>query len=318
MSNKYLNTSVIKQKLEDEDEKKQNKTQDKKEIKDKSATDIINDLKNIERTLSQKDYIDAPSSLGLEKVDVPQKSEEELISLAKKSTDKKYNDKIESTSQNFSKQIENIIASKENITKNASKQKDEVSDIYEKSIKDTENQMLKRGLARSSIVIGELSNIEASKAKELSNILSNLESNLNNIEQSISELETQKDKALATLNIEYAIELDEEINNVKNDYQKARNEAIEFNNNIEKLEAEYKLDLDKQKQEKLESNSKLEDQYGIDYSTQKIKNKQFDYLKEYLTSLEPEYAINLFLTNKEFQSILGSRFSEMYQYLKSR
>lgn len=333
MSNKYINSSVINQKIEDEEEKKKEKetsstpktmtattseTSDQSSLKNKSAAEVISDLKAIEKAYSQKDYIDAPESLGLEKVDVPNKTDEELISLAKSSVSQKYGDKKTSTNENFSKQIEKLLESKETLSKNADTKKNEINNIYNESIKETENQMLKRGLARSSIVIGELSNLEGAKASELANVLNELETNLNNAEKSIADLETQKEQALASLDIEYALELEEEIEKVKSEYQEARNEAIKFNNNVEKIEAEYKLDLDKQKLDKQESVTKLENEYGVNYTYQTMKSKQFDYLKEYLSSLEPSYAINLFLTNKDFYSILGDRYSEMYQYLKSR
>ena len=294
---------------------------DKRELtsdQEKSLSEIINDLKNIERDLSKDNYIDAPESLNLTKIDVPTKSEDELEALAKNSLNKKYGDKKTSTNDSFEKQIQNLISSKETLKDNASIKQNNINKIYDKGIKETESQMLKRGLARSSIVIGELSALEGDRANELAEILQDLETKLSSTEANISSLEKQKDDALASLDIEYAIELEEEISKVKDDYNKARNDAIEFNNNIDKLEAEYKLKLDEQKTEKKKELNQLKDKYGTDYTAMLIKEKQFDYLKSYFSSLEPNYAFNLFLTNKEFQNILGDRYTEMYQYLRER
>ena len=328
MSNKYINNSVISSKLNEEEEKKKKAeedtpqekttTQDNEILKNKSANEIINDLKNIERDLSKDNYIDAPESLNLTKIDVPTKSEDELEALAKNSLNKKYGDKKTSTNDSFEKQIQNLITSKETLKDNASIRQNNINEIYDKGIKETESQMLKRGLARSSIVIGELSALEGDRANELAEILQDLETKLSSTEANISSLEKQKDDALASLDIEYAIELEEEISKVKDDYNKARNDAIEFNNNIDKLEAEYKLKLDEQKTEKKKELNQLKDKYGTDYTAMLIREKQFDYLKSYFSSLEPNYAFNLFLTNKEFQNILGDRYTEMYQYLRDR
>ena len=328
MSNKYINNSVISSKLNEEEEKKKKAeedttqekttTQDNEILKNKSANEIINDLKNIERDLSKDNYIDAPESLNLTKIDIPTKSEDELEALAKDSLNKKYGDKKTSTNDSFEKQIQNLISSKETLKDNASIKQNNINKIYDKGIKETESQMLKRGLARSSIVIGELSALEGDRANELAEILQDLETKLSSTEANISSLEKQKDDALASLDIEYAIELEEEISKVKDDYNKARNDAIEFNNNIDKLEAEYKLKLDEQKTEKKKELNQLKDKYGTDYTAMLIKEKQFDYLKSYFSSLEPNYAFNLFLTNKEFQNILGDRYTEMYQYLRDR
>ena len=325
MSNKYLNEKVISDKLEEEEKKKesvkkeeQNNTESKPDNFDKSLEEVIYDVKNIGRELSQNIDIDAPESLGLEKIDVPTKTDDELESLAKSSLDKKYGTKKDNTNNSFEKEIEKIFSSKEELKNNASKKQEEISSIYNKSIKETEEQMLRRGLARSSIVIGELSSLEAGKANELASILNNLEENLTKAEENIANLEKEKEEALSSLDIEYALDLEKELEKVKSDYNKTRNEAISFNNNIEKLEAEYKLKLDKQKLEKQKELNELKQNGGIDYKGVEIREKQFEYLKNYFSSLEPEYAFNLFLTNKELQPILLDRYTEMYSYLKSR
>ena len=286
--------------------------------KNKSASEIISELKDIERNLSQNNYVDAPESLGLQTVDVPNKTEVELVNLAKASLDSKYNEKKQTTSDNFSKQIESILSSNENLKKNAETSSQQISALYDESIKETEAQALKRGLARSSIIISQIAGLSGEKASELSGVLTNLNNSLTEAENKIASLESEKQIALQNLDLEYAIELETEIEATRQDYEKARQEAIEFNNNVAKLEAEYKLKLDAQKQDKQSELTELENKYGVDYTTNLIKNEQFNYLKNYLDSLDKDYAISLFLTNKEFQAILGDRYSEMYQYLKNK
>ena len=63
---------------------------------------------------------------------------------------------------------------------------------------------------------------------------------------------------------------------------------------VEKLEAEYKLTLDKQKQDKKKQNLALEEKYGNDIYKQEIQEKQYTYLKNYFESLEPKYALSVF------------------------
>ena len=327
MSNKYINNQAILSKLEEEEEKKKEKqsqtpqpktatfNRESSPLKEKSASEIVYDLNQISRDYGKGDYIDAPESLNLEKKDIPDKTNEELESLAKSSLEKKYGDKKDSTNVSFEQKISDMIASKDKMKDNATYQQEEISSIYDKGIKETENQMLRRGLARSSIVIGEISNLEGSKANELAKVLQNLEENLTKTEANISSLEKQKEDALSSLDIEYALELEQEIDKVKNDYNKAKSEAIEFNNNIDKLEAEYKLKLDKQKTEKQKELAIMQEKYGKNYTSMLVQDKQFEYLKEYLSALEPSYAMNLLLTNKDFKTILGSRYGEMYQYL---
>ncbi len=284
----------------------------------KSVANILTELKDIERNYSQNDYVDAPESLGLQTVDVPEKTEEELLSLAKASLESKYNQKAETTNDSFAKQIESLLASKENAQKTAEQKTQQITSTYDNSIKETEAQALKRGLARSSIIISQIAGLEGEKASELSGVLSNLQDNLLESENQINKLESELQVALNNLDLEYAVELETEIENARTEYEKARQEAIEFNNNVAKLEAEYKLKLDQQKLNKQSELTQLENKYGADYTKNLIATEQYNYLKNYLDTLDKDYAISLLLTNKEFQSILGDRYSELYQYLRSK
>jgi len=62
----------------------------------------------------------------------------------------------------------------------------------------------------------------------------------------------------------------------------------------------------------------MQDKYGINYQEVMIKEKQYEYLKSYLDSLEPRYALNLLLTNKEFKNILGQNYSTLYKYINDK
>ena len=288
------------------------------ELKNKTAEEIFEDLNKIETTLGTNDYIDAPESLGLSKVDVPEKSDDELIETAKQSLENKYSTQKKNTNQTFEQKIQNILDSKESYKQTASNKKAQVEDIYNASRQETENQALKRGLARSSIVISQLANIENSKASELSNILNQLQADLDGAEVSIKSLEEEKQTALNDLDIAYAIELEEQIEAVKSDYAKARQEAIDFNNKVLELEAEYKLKLDEQKVDKQTSLAKLKDQYNVDYTAKQIEEQKYEYVKKYLDSLDKDYALSLLLTNKKFQVVLGNNYSKLYQYIKNK
>jgi len=288
------------------------------ELKNKSVEEVIEDLKNIENSYKNNNYIDAPDELELSYVEVPNKSEDELIKVAKDSLEHKYNSQKENTTKNFEKEIDNLLASRETYQKNADEQSRKISEIYNENVKETEEQALKRGLARSSIIINQISEINADKANQLVNVLNTLQDNINSNQSKIDELNYEKNLALTNLDIEYAIELEEKIQKTLEDYNKARQDAIDFNNSVSKLQAEYKLDLDKQKLDKQETLTKLESEYGVNYTKNKIKTDQYNFLKKYFDSLDKDYALSLFLTNKEFKNILQTKYTDMYEYLKSR
>ncbi len=287
--------------------------------KGKSVQDVLNDLKEIERRGAQGGEVDAPESLNLQKVEFEEKTDDELSELAKNSLASKYNTKKQSTNDSFEKQIDNLLKQSEENKKQAESQKESVNEIFDNSIKETENQALKRGLARSSVIIGQVANLEGSRANELANILKDINDNLTYTENKISELENEKERALDDLDIEYAMELNEKIQSVKDDYNKQKQQAIEFNNNVEKLEAEYKLKLDDQKLQRQKQTTELKDKYGVDYAKEQIKDNQYEYMKNYVDSIDKDYAIDLLTRNKEFENLMGSnRYKQLLAYLEAK
>jgi len=343
VASKYLNINYIKSQLDkdkdkDKDDKNQTTSNNEQQANGKTITEqnsepkpttpqnvkvysndqLTDELNNIKEKYKYGDYVDAPESLGLEKVEVPEKSEEELVTLAKNSLEQNYNTQKNNTTTSFEKQIEDIINSKKSLTDSASKQTTEINEIYDRSVAQTEEQALKRGLARSSIVINQLSTIEGDRANQLATILNTLQSSLDINQSKISQLEKQKDQALSELDVEYALELQDQIEKTTQEYQKQRQEAIDFNNSIAKLEAEYKLDLDKQKQAKQKQTIEMNEKYGVNHTQNIIAQKQFEFLKNYYDTLEPSFALDQFLTSSSLKSILGNNYSTLYQYLSKR
>ena len=178
--------------------------------------------------------------------------------------------------------------------------------------------MLKRGLARSSIVIGELAEIEGSRANDLSKLLNSFQESLNNNEKQIQEYNSQKQQAIEEFDIKKALELENKISSLTEEYEKAKKDAITFNNNVEKLEAEYKKDLEKQKLEKQKETLKLKQAYGDDYYKEEMHQKQYEFLESYLDSLDPDYALNLLLTNKDFKIMLQDKYATLYKHIANK
>jgi len=289
-----------------------------KDISDKNISEIVDDLNEIKNKYKSLDFVDAPETLGLEKIEIKEYSDDDINKLAKDSLAQKYNLKTTNTNESFKNKIDDIIKNNKDLSIQNEYNVEKVNNYYDQSIKETENQALKRGLARSSIIISEISNIEGSRAKELSNILQNLQNSIFENEVKIQNLNQQKEQALSNLDIEYALELEEKIKDLTDDYNKKKEEAIKFNNNVEKLEADYKLNLDKQKLDKKKQTLALKEKYGEDIYQNEIQENQYSYLKNYFDTLDPKYALSIFLTNKDLKNILGDNYAKMYKYLSAR
>lgn len=286
------------------------------QIKNKSIEEITQDLLNIKT--QEPSIIDAPESLNLSKVEVPSKPDDELIKTAKESLNQKYSTKKQQNIENFESKINKLLNSSENTKNEAKKRMEEINNTFSESKNETKEQSIKRGLVRSSIIIGKLQNLDNEQTSKLSDTLNDLQKNLEASEIEINKLSKEKDDALNNLDIQYAIELDENLNKIKNEYLKEQQKAIDFNNKVDEMEAEYKLKLDQQKLKREKELLELgEDQLERARDIE-IKKAQFDYLKSYLDSLNKDYALNILLTNKDFKHILGERYYELYTYLNNK
>lgn len=314
------------QEKEKESEKEEEKNQTKSfsnskkenETKNISANEAIEKAREIETNYKSGNYLDAPSSLNLERVSVPEMTEEEISSKAKNEVGEKYNSSKEKSNQSFQNKIDELLENNKNLYSTNQENQEKINSYYDSSKKETENQALKRGLARSSIIIGELATIEGSRANELSKLLETFQTTLNKNQEKIQQYQTQKEQAIDELNIKEALEIEEKISSLTEEYEKAKKEAIEFNNNIEKIEAEYKLDYEKQKIQTQQDALKLDKTYNKNYIEKEMKLKQYNYLKDYLDSLDPSEALNILLTNKEFKSILQENYSKLYRHIADK
>lgn len=288
------------------------------EIKDLSADQALNKVYEIEQKYLSGDYIDLPDSLGLEKVEVPNKTKEEISNQAKNEITSKYDLTKEKSNQSFQNKIDDIIKSNQSLISKNQENKNQINSYYDASKKETENQALKRGLARSSIIIGELASLEGSRANELANLLNSFQTTLDANQKKIEEYQAQKQQAIEELDIKQALEIEQKISDLTDEYNKARQDAISFNNNVQKLETEYEFEKQARKQELQHEALKIDSTYKKNYIEQEMRQKQYDFLKEYFDSLEPSYALNLLLTNKSFKDILGNRYPLLYQHIAER
>ena len=287
-------------------------------LKNLTVKEAIEEANKIGEKYKSGDYINAPESLNLEKISVPNKSKDEISKQAENSISEKYQQSKTNSNKSFENKIDEILKSNQHLISKNEDNKKEINEYYDSSKKETENQMLKRGLARSSIVIGELAEIEGSRANDLSKLLNSFQESLNDNEKKIQELNNQKQQAIEELDIKKALDLENKISSLTEEYEKAKKDAISFNNNVEKLEAEYKKDLEKQKLEKQKETLKLKQTYGDDYYKEEMHQKQYEFLESYLDSLDPDYALNLLLTNKDFKIMLQDKYAALYKHIANK
>lgn len=218
---------------------------------------------------------------------------------------------------NISKEIEEIKNSAENnkITTNS---------YYDKAKQDAENDALKRGLSRSSIIINTLSAFDQNRIDKLNAIDKKLTNQIDALNNQIDILSLEKEKALNDFDIEYASKLNSKISDLKSELQNRKNEVIEYNNKIEEIEREYQKDAIKLNNQAIsDTSSELANRIKLlasnsDDVKKAKESENYTAVINFLNSMDPSQAMDFVQNNQYIRQMLGSQFSAVLAYLKRK
>ncbi|MCI8595407.1 MAG: hypothetical protein HFE35_01120 [Clostridia bacterium] len=118
---------------------------------------------------------------------------------------------------------------------------------YEAAKRNTDSDMLKRGLARSSIAALSKAEIESEEASAKAGLDASLSRELNEISGKLGELSAKREEALNDFNLAYAAKLTQRITELKSERDKKVAEALKYNNTL--AEKEHGAKVDKQMKE---------------------------------------------------------------------
>ncbi|MEG1581938.1 MAG: hypothetical protein RR334_02115 [Clostridia bacterium] len=194
-----------------------------------------------------------------------------------------------------------------------------LNNAYDNASEKLSAEALKRGLARSSIIIKSLEGVENDKVKALTETKTELENSLLKLEQESAEIENVLAKSIKELEIEKAIKQQELLTNKMAELDKKKKEVLEFNNKVESDEASNAL---KRKQETYDEKAKdieLKNKYGEQVNKgamTKIEelamDEKFAYLDSYLNKKTRTEALKELANNPLYAKVLGRYFTDIY------
>mgnify|MGYP006976102239 FL=1 len=233
------------------------------ELKDKIKN--IDDKYKLDLTFdSTKDDI----SLNLERQKYSRPSDEEIRKQAE--------DSLKSYEYKEQKGIENEYAAgnrkldeeSQKLGGDFESQSKKIEQTYENAKESNKNTFIRRGLSRSSIMQENLKNLDESKNAAQDTLAKELKQNLEKITIERDLLETQKQSALESFNIAYAVKLSEKINKLTESAKQAEDAVAKYNNQLEEKEKKFALS---------------QQEHNIKQDNQKLKDNKFvlDYINEY-------------------------------------
>lgn len=283
----------------------------------KKDDDVEEKLKEIDERHSLLEFYDVPDSLDLDTKEMPTFDEAKERGDLEKELTQKYQGKKNILLSDYDNKEKENLESKNKAQKSAQENEIDINRIYDAESLNVESQAIKRGLARSSIVLGQLGRVEGERANTLIDNLNTLNTKLSDLEEDMQKIILNRDNAMSSLDLDYAEELEESLDKKKEEYKKAADEVIEFNNKVKQLEAEYKMEYEKQKaaykENILEMNEKGYDQYA-----EIMRQAKYNYMIDYYSLFSKDEAIAKFVANPNLKKLLGDDYLKVYEYLLNR
>ncbi|MGN0819001.1 MAG: hypothetical protein ACI4M6_01200 [Christensenellaceae bacterium] len=274
-----------------------------------SIQDLYNKLDELNKEKETKIESYKVKQPQLEKIEYDAPTDDELKELAEKTIKEKYNFKRQAETDTANKQIE---AFKKLMEEEKLKEQESLKandEKYKHAEEKLDNELLKRGVQRSSIALGEIANLQANKIDDSNAITAASKKAVADIDEKIATLTKNLEESVKNLNLEEINALSKELYDLKEERRKNQENAIKYNNEVEK--DAYDIATSKNQ---IALNEKIK-QTETDYDKQKIN----EVMKYYYYGFDtPKEAYEAFKNDEKMRDYLGDYYDYVYNYLRSR
>mgnify|MGYP001851329905 FL=1 len=156
----------------------------------------------------------------------------------------------------------------------------EIGAEYDDAVRSFGSDMIKRGLARSSVAAAGSAELEESRAAAISDARGAAAEEEARIDEEIKALEADRERALQSFDIEYAVKLTEKIAERTEEREKRQQEVTEYNNKLTELERKELADSGSGG-----SSAKVPDSLVSAYNLEK-----YETVRKYLSGLDADEA----------------------------
>lgn len=301
------------------------KQSDEIENKTSKLDDLFEKFDNIDSKFAFKEETTNDSKLNLERKEFEHPTDEQISETAQNSLAEYKNSSLNQIENDFQSGMTKVEEDLKNLSETKKTQQDSLKSAYEGVKESASNDAIKRGLARSSIIVNKLAKYDSSLLEEYSKIEQTYNENVTKLNNQKSQLEVQRQNALDGFDIAYALKLSEKIASINTELEEKQNQVIEYNNKMEQLEKEYLQDQQKLTDDKNEAirddNQKLlqyYSKYGKNYVDKLKQEEKYSLAVEYLDSLSKQEALDFLQSNSKFKENFPTYYSKLYNYVYDR
>lgn len=281
---------------------------------DDNTTQKVNDSTNNSKSILElfqdvdKKYTfgnQTDAKLNLQKIDYVAPSQQEVQETAKNSLNNYKQNGIDSINSTYVTKNAQLDKSIQQVKDNTEKQKSELENAYAQAKQGAKNDAIKRGLARSSIIVNKLENYDNNMLNNLAVLSSEANDKIASLNLQKNSAELEKENALKAFDIEYAIKLQDKIDSLNKDISKTQESVIRYNNEIAEQEAKWNKELEKENNDRAIDMAEFVSRSGAFVIETLKRNEKYQLAREYFKSMDKQSAINELTNNSAYKENLG-------------
>lgn len=282
------------------------------------TNDLMSKFDDVDKKYSVAEREVNKTPLNLEKMEFTAPTNEEVKKSAENSLFDYKNESLQKINDDFDSATKKIDIDLENEKQAFSSRKDELESLYGSLKKDASDDAVKRGLARSSIIVSKLEAFDKGMLDSYLELDKEYQKKFSDLNSEKSLLEMQKQNALSSFDIAYAVKLEEKINELNSEIAKEEEKVLKYNNEIAEKEAEYEKELEElqnkiireDRQDNLDLIEYLTKEGVVAYDDLKAREK-YEYAYEKLKGLSKEEALNELKNNVDYSKHLGRYYDKL-------
>ena len=217
--------------------KKQDDGSEEESEKKKQLKEAIGSIDDEYKNSPNRTYGDVAIPNAVEKT-YTMPTEEETAKKAQSEISPLYDAKMQSLTSENAMARQNVEDQKDELYQRAEESLKELKKTYDGAKENTSHEAIKRGLARSSIILNQLNDLEQSRIGATGGVLSQRDKDLSSLTKEIDELQLKLLNDTNELNEEKAKEINQRIEELVDKYKAEEKDVLEYNNMLRQQKAE--------------------------------------------------------------------------------
>ena len=285
---------------------------------EKRKRSLVEELEEIERKYNANPSgaeVDAPESLELERLDYSAPTDEEIAAAADAEAQAYADRKAQELEREKQFAEQSAAASRERAGQALEENLSRIDSDYDARKTAAENQALKRGLARSSIIMGQIEAFDGARLAGRQQQHEGYASQIQNIENSLYELEQSRISAIEALDGQKLELIAGRIKELTDERDKKLAEVIKYNNTVAEKQAQYSLSRDKALKDA--QNQALKNSSAADIAA-KVSAEKEKAVQNFFSGMSAQDAVAMLLTDARLREKLGSSYIYLLNHYRSK